>query len=58
MVGTEFWGGLIDWIKDTLVKEGNISPGDLDLIHLVDSAEEVIEILDGFYTKFDLSPNF
>ena len=58
LVGTDFWGGLMEWIKTTLIDAGNISPEDLDLIHLVDSADEVIEILDSFYTKYDLSPNF
>jgi uncharacterized protein (TIGR00730 family) len=58
LVGTEFWGGLIDWIKNTLLEQGNISPNDLNLIHLVDTADQVIEILDGFYNEFSLSPNF
>ncbi|MBT8253182.1 MAG: TIGR00730 family Rossman fold protein, partial [Bacteroidia bacterium] len=59
MVGTEFWSGLIDWIKETLLKKfGNISATDLNLIHLVDTKEEVIEILNAFYNKYELSPNF
>ena len=59
LVGTEFWGGLMDWVKETLLsKFSNISAKDLDLIHLVDTENEVIDILDGFYKKFDLSPNF
>lgn len=59
LVGTEFWGGLMDWVKATLLdKFGNISPGDLDLIHLVDTPDEVLDILDKFYTQYNLSPNF
>lgn len=59
LVGTEFWGGLIDWIHETLLTRfNNISAKDLDLIHVVDSAEEVIDILDAFYKKYRLSPNF
>ena len=59
MVGTEFWKGAIDWIKDVLLaKFGNISEKDLDLFHLVDSEDEVINILDEFYKKYELSPNF
>ncbi len=59
MVGTEFWEGLFDWVKSTLLgKFGNISATDLNLIHLVDTKEEVIEILNSFYKKYDLSPNF
>ena len=59
LVGTDFWEGLLDWVKSTLLaKFNNISPQDLDLIHLVDSADEVINILDGFYKEYGLSPNF
>ncbi|TNJ41546.1 TIGR00730 family Rossman fold protein [Tamlana fucoidanivorans] len=59
LVGTDFWRGLIDWIKTTLLDRfSNISPKDLDLIHLVDREHEVITILDEFYKKSNLSPNF
>lgn len=59
LVGKDYWSGLLDWIKKTLSDEyATINPEDLDLIHLVDSEEEVAEILDQFYDKFDLSPNF
>ncbi|WP_299601922.1 TIGR00730 family Rossman fold protein [uncultured Aquimarina sp.] len=59
LVGSEFWGGLMDWIKATLLdKFGNISPGDLDLIHVVDTPDEVLDILDKFYAQYNLSPNF
>ncbi|WP_109852999.1 TIGR00730 family Rossman fold protein [Aquimarina sp. AU58] len=59
LVSTEFWGGLIDWVKSTLLQKfGNISPGDLDLIHIVDTPGEVLDILDKFYTQYNLSPNF
>ena len=59
LVGKDFWGGLLDWVKSTLLdKFGNISPKDIDLIHLVDTPEEVIEVLNDFYEKYQLSPNF
>lgn len=59
LVGTDFWSGLIDWIKETLLDRfNNISAKDLDLIQLVDSADDVITILDGFYKESELSPNF
>jgi len=58
LVGTEFWGGLVDWIKSTLIDAGNISPEDLDLFHVVDRADDVIEILNDFYKESRLSPNF
>ncbi|MEW7291914.1 LOG family protein [Aquimarina sp. 2304DJ70-9] len=59
LVSTEFWGGLIDWVKTTLLEKfGNVSPGDLDLIHVVDTPAEVLKILDQFYGEYNLSPNF
>jgi hypothetical protein len=59
LVGTEFWEGLIDWVKETLLaKFSNISPRDMDLIHIVDNEDEVLDILDAFYKKYNLSPNF
>lgn len=59
LVGTEFWKGLLDWIKSTLLDSfHNISPEDMDLIHLVDDEKEVINILDAFYKESNLSPNF
>ena len=59
LVGSDFWKGLLDWIKSTLLDgHANISPNDLDLIHLVDTEDEVIRILDSFYQESGLSPNF
>ena len=59
LVGTEFWSGMIDWIKQVLLeKHGKISPQDMDLFSVVDTAEEVVEIINNFYTKHLLSPNF
>jgi uncharacterized protein (TIGR00730 family) len=59
MVGTDFWKGMIDWIKATVLEKfENVSATDLDLIHLVDTEEEVIAILDDFYKEYELSPNF
>jgi uncharacterized protein (TIGR00730 family) len=59
LVGIEFWEGLMEWIKSTLLdKFENISPKDLDLIHLVDTEEEVVNILNNFYDSANLSPNF
>ena len=58
LVGSEFWNGLMDWIKDVMLKMGNISPGDLDLIQIVDTEKEVVDIIDSFYKGNILSPNF
>ena len=45
LVGTEFFGGFVDWIRATLVAQGMISPGDIDLIQVTDDPKEVIEII-------------
>lgn len=59
LVGTEYWSGLLAWIKEHLLdSSNNISPKDLDLVHLVDTEEEVITILNEFYNEYKLSPNF
>ena len=59
LVGKSFWGGLIEWIKEIMLKkENNISPEDLNLFSVVDTAEEALEIINEFYTKYGLKPNF
>jgi len=58
LVGKKYWSGLFDWIKNTLLEEGNISPKDLDLISIVDTEDEVLKVIDTFYKKYSLSPNF
>jgi uncharacterized protein (TIGR00730 family) len=58
MVGKKFWAGMMDWIKTTLVEEKMISPEDLELINLVDKPEDAVAVIDDFYGKYLLSPNF
>lgn len=45
LVGTEFWSGLMDWLRGVLEQSGKISPGDIDLIHVTDSIDEVVRIV-------------
>ena len=43
LVGTDFWGGLVDWVREKMHESyTTISPGDLDLLHLTDSAEDAV----------------
>lgn len=59
LVGREFWSGLMDWIKNTMIERMyNAAPEDLNLIQLVDNEDEVLIALDTFYKKYNLSPNF
>lgn len=58
LVGSQFWGGLMEWIQNTMLTAGNISPEDLHLIKVADTEEEVVDIIDAFYKGHTLSPNF
>ena len=59
LVGKKYWQGMIVWIKEIMLKtEENISPEDLDLFHIVNRPDEAVEIIEDFYNKFMLKPNF
>ena len=58
LVGKDYWSGLLDWIKSTMSPNGLINDKDLDLIQLVDSAEEAVEAIDDFYSQYLFKPNF
>lgn len=61
LVGKEFWGGLIDWIKTEMVASGRVSEKDLGLFRIVDTAEEARDKILEFFSKYkeaEGSPNF
>ena len=58
LVGKKFWSGIVSWWKKVLVTEKMISPEDLDLFNLVDTPDEAVKVIDEFYSKYLLSPNF
>lgn len=62
LVGKEYWGGLKSWIRSTMLeKANNISEGDLDLMPIVDTAEEAVSIICDYYKSKgpgELSPNY
>ena len=58
LVNRSFWGGLFDWLKNTLVDQKMIDEADLNLIHLVDTPAEVIQLIDQFYIPENHQPNF
>lgn len=58
LVGRKFWEGLINWIKDKLLRENNISSEDLELFEVVDTKDEVMDCLNRFYIKDNFKPNF
>jgi len=59
LVGKDYWKGLIEWIKNVmLVQEKNINPDDLNLFTTADTADEAVDYINHFYSKYLLSPNF
>jgi uncharacterized protein (TIGR00730 family) len=45
LIGTSYWGGLLDWLRQTAADAGTISPADIDLLHLTDDVEEAVQIV-------------
>jgi len=45
LIGTSYWGGLLDWLRQTAAEAGTISPADIDLLHLTDDVEEAVQIV-------------
>jgi uncharacterized protein (TIGR00730 family) len=59
LVGTKYWGGLIEWIKNIMLTDAaNISEADLNLFKLVDKPEDAVNAIDEFYQRYLLKPNF
>lgn len=58
LVGKEYWGGLENWIRNVLITEKYINPEDTKLFTVVDTAEEAVAVIDSFYSKYLLKPNF
>ena len=58
LVGHKYWDGLVTWFTDTMIAEGNIDKSDLKLFHVVDTADEAVAIINKFYKKYHLKPNF
>jgi predicted Rossmann-fold nucleotide-binding protein len=59
LVGKAYWGGLFDWIRYAMLDlEKNISPEDLDLVNIVDTPTEAVQVIDEFYSRYLLTPNF
>lgn len=59
LVGSEFWNGCIDWLKNKVCNDfKNVSSNEMFLFELVDSEDEIIDILNEFYNQKSFSPNF
>jgi uncharacterized protein (TIGR00730 family) len=58
LLGKAYWQGLFDWIKATMLAEGNISEEDLNFFTVVDTAQEAINYIEDFFKTHALTPNF
>ena len=54
LVGKEYWGGLLDWLKNTVLENGMMSEKDLDLFRVVDTAEEAVDKIVSYHTTHKL----
>jgi hypothetical protein len=43
LMGSDYWQGLLDWMKKTMLQEGKILPADLELIQIIDDPDEVVK---------------
>jgi uncharacterized protein (TIGR00730 family) len=57
LVGSKFWSGMVDWIRDTLLVEKMISPGDMDLIHILDDPRAIVEAIFKHYETRGFEPS-
>ena len=59
LYGSDFWSGCVDWIKNTVSKKfNNVSTNEMLLFEVVDSKDEIINILKKFYDNKKFAPNF
>lgn len=56
LVGSAFWSGLLDWLRDRLVGEGMIDPDDMDLIQVIDDPDQVVEAIYRHYETRGFAP--
>src|SRR6266496_4276326 len=53
LFGSEYWGGLYDWIAKAVLAEGKISPHDLDLLHVTDDIEDAVRVVEDSYKAWE-----
>ncbi len=58
LMGSEFWKGLLDWIKIAMVENGTLKVKELDLFKVTDDVEEAVNIIGNFYKEHEIRPNF
>ena len=58
LVDKDYWQGLMDWVTKTFIKEGMIDKNDMNLFKVADSADEAVQHINEFYSRYLLKPNF
>jgi uncharacterized protein (TIGR00730 family) len=57
LMGSSFWGGMMNWIKDTMLAKGFVNAHDLELFHMQDDPYETVEIVKRFLAQQDTKNN-
>ncbi len=58
LVGKKYWSGLLDWLKETVLAQGNIKPSDLELIRVTDDPNEIVDGIEKHYRQTKSLENF
>lgn len=58
LIGSEYWSGLIAWLREVVLRGGNLSPTDLELFRVTDDPAEAAEIIADFYKEQEIVTNF
>jgi hypothetical protein len=58
LAGGKFWNGMLDWFRETMLTEKMISPGDIELMQVIDDPDEIVTAIFDHYQQrgFGLSP--
>lgn len=57
LFGSEYWNGLVDWLRDTMVSQGCISPDDMDLFKVMDSVDDAVALLAKHHAELEEEPD-
>jgi predicted Rossmann-fold nucleotide-binding protein len=57
LVGSKFWGGMMEWFKNSLLEEKMISPEDIDLIQVIDDPQQIVSAIFKHYETRGFEPS-
>jgi predicted Rossmann-fold nucleotide-binding protein len=57
LVGSDFWRGMLDWLRHVLITEGVIAPEDMDLMQVIDEPSQVVEAIFKYYETRGFEPS-